>query len=118
MRLLTIALLGLAFAACGGDDSGGAPATAGACASDAVTIHMKDIKFDPAKTTAKAGDTVCWVNDDTVDHDAVANSGADFKSELFGKGETFTATLDKPGTVKYECTIHPGMTGEIEVSGS
>ena len=45
----------------------------------------------------------------------MANSGAAFKSELFGKGQTFTTTVDKPGTVKYECTIHPGMTGEIDV---
>ncbi len=117
MRLLIIGVLGLAFAACGGDDTA-QPAATSACASDAVTIHMKDIKFAPDKATAKTGQTICWVNDDTVDHDAVANSGASFKSELFGKGQTFTTTVDQPGTVKYECTIHPGMTGEIEVSGS
>jgi plastocyanin len=116
MRFVLIAALALALAACGGgSDSGGEGASTGACPSDAVTIHMKDIKFAPETTTAKAGQTVCWVNDDTVDHDAVAKSGADFKSELFGNGKTFSATLDKPGTVEYECTVHPGMTGEIDV---
>ena len=115
MRLLILVLLALALAACGGGDDDTQPAASGACPSDAVTIHMKDIKFDPETATAKAGQTVCWVNDDSVDHDAVADSGATFKSELFGKDQTFTTKVDQPGTVKYECTIHPGMTGEITV---
>jgi plastocyanin len=119
VRIALIIVIGLTLAACGGDDSGGKQAaSSGSCPSGAVTIHMKDIKFDPETTSAKAGDTVCWVNDDSVDHDAVADSGASFKSELFGKGQTFTTKVDKAGTVKYECTIHPGMTGEIDVSGS
>ena len=113
---LLIAALALAAAACGGDDGGGGgAASTGSCPGDAVTITMKDIKFDPDTATATVGQTICWVNEDTVEHNAVANSGADFKSELFAKGKTFTAKVDKPGTVKYECTIHPGMTGEITV---
>jgi plastocyanin len=118
MRLLPLAALGLAlaFAACG-SDSGGQAASSGACPSGAVTIHMKDTKFDPKTASAKAGDTVCWVNDDPFDHNAVANSEASFNSALFGNGKTFTAKLDTAGTVKYECTVHPGMTGEIDVAG-
>jgi plastocyanin len=123
MRIVVIIVLGVAFAACGGDDSdsgggsgsSGASASSGNCPSGAVTIHMKDIKFNPGTASAKVGQTICWVNDDSVDHDAVADSGADFKSDLFGKGKTFTAKADKAGTIKYECTIHPGMTGEITV---
>jgi plastocyanin len=118
MRVLIVAalVLGLGLAACGGSDSGRESTSSGGCPSDAVTIHMKDIKFDPETANAKAGQTVCWVNDDSVDHDAVADSGASFKSELFGNGQTFTTKLEKAGTVKYECTVHPGMTGEIKVS--
>jgi plastocyanin len=116
MRTLLILALALGLAACGGGDGGGdQAASTSACPSDAVTIKMAQIKFDPAKATAKVGQTVCWVNEDTVDHNAVANSGADFKSELFGNGKTFSAKLEQAGTVKYECTIHPGMTGEIDV---
>jgi len=120
MRLLAALIVVAALAGCGGDDGGGgasAAASSDKCASDAVVIKMANIKFDPAKATAKPGQAVCWENEDTVDHDAVANSGASFKSDLFHKGQTFTTTVDKPGTVKYECTIHPGMTGEIEVAG-
>jgi plastocyanin len=116
---LLLTALALGIAACGEDDGGGGGGAAGAsssaCPSDGVTIVMKDIKFDPEKTTAGVGETVCWVNEDSVDHNAVANEGADFKSELFGKGKTFATSIDSPGTVKYECTIHPGMVGEITV---
>jgi plastocyanin len=114
--LLLLALLAAFAAACGDDDDGGQGASSAACPSDAVEIKMADIKFDPADATANAGQQVCWVNEDTIDHDVSAESGASFKSELFGKGQTFTASIDEPGTVKYVCTIHPGMTGTIEVS--
>jgi plastocyanin len=122
MRLaVLLAALALGLAACGGGDDdgggggGGAAASSGGCPSGAVQIKMVDIKFDPETATASVGQKICWTNEDSVDHDAVAESGADFKSELFGKGQTFTATVDKPGTVKYVCTVHPGMKGTITV---
>ena len=114
--LLLTAALTLAFAACGGGDDGGEGASSEACPAGSVTIRMVDIKFDPEDATAGVGQQICWVNEDSIDHNAVAESGATFESELFGKGKTFTATVDKPGTIEYVCTIHPGMTGTIEVS--
>lgn len=119
MRRLVIALLLLALlaAACGGDDGGGEQgASSEACPSGSLEIKMADIKFDPENATAGVGQEICWTNEDTIDHDAVAESGASFKSELFGKGQTFTTKVDTPGTVEYVCTIHPGMTGTIEVT--
>ena len=117
---LLVLLLALTAAACGGDDDGGGEdtgggATAGSCPEGAVVIDMVDIKFDPEDANAGVGQDVCWINEDEIDHNAVAESGADFESELFGKGETFTATVDEPGTVEYVCTIHPGMEGTITV---
>jgi plastocyanin len=116
-RLSLLLLLAVSFAACGGDDDGeeSGGASAGACPSGAVVIDMVDIKFDPEDASAGVGQDICWINEDEIDHNAVAESGADFESELFGKGETFTATVDSPGTVEYVCTIHPGMTGTITV---
>ena len=117
-RLLLPLLLAVLVAACGGDDDGGGGgASSEACPSGSVEIKMVEIKFDPEDATAEAGQEICWVNEDSIDHNAVAESGATFESELFGKGQTFTATVDEPGTVEYVCTIHPGMTGTIEVTG-
>ncbi len=114
--LISLALIAAFAAACGGDDDGGEQSSSSAaCPSGSVEIKMVDIKFDPADATASVGQEICWVNEDTVDHNAVAESGASFKSELFGKGETFTASVDSPGTVQYVCTIHPGMTGTLTV---
>jgi plastocyanin len=125
MRRLAIplTLLALLAAACGGDDDGGGGGGGGAeggtssaaCPSGSVEIKMVDIKFDPAEATAGVGQEICWINEDTVEHDAVAESDATFRSELFGKDETFTTTIDAPGTVDYVCTVHPGMTGKITV---
>jgi plastocyanin len=120
IRLLPalLAALALGLAACGSDDDegGDAPATASSCPDGAVVIAMRDIKFDPENAQATVGDTVCWPNEDEIQHNAVAESGADFESELYGKGETFSTELTEPGTVEYVCTIHPGMTGTIEVT--
>lgn len=113
--LLPLALLAALAAACGGDDDGGESASSEACPSGAVVIKMANIKFDPEDATADVGQQICWVNEDSIDHNAVAESGATFESELFGKGETFTTTVDEPGTVDYVCTIHPGMTGTLTV---
>ena len=112
-----LAALALALAACGGDEEAAeGPATASTCPEGAVVIAMRDIKFDPAEAQAKVGQEICWPNEDEIQHNAVAESGADFRSELYGKDETFTETVEQAGTVEYVCTIHPGMTGTIEVT--
>jgi plastocyanin len=117
MRRLTIPVLLLAIlmAACGGDDGGEAGGSSDSCPSGAVVIKMVDIKFDPEDATASAGQQVCWVNEDTIEHNAVAEEGGQFESDLFGKGKTFTTTIDSAGTIPYVCTVHPGMTGTLTV---
>jgi plastocyanin len=113
---IALLALPLALAACGGSSSGSEQAASTApCAKGAVVIHMADIKFAPGKAAAKVGQTVCWVNDDTAQHDAVADD-KQFHSALFAKGHTFSWKASGSGTVSYECSVHPGMTGEIDVS--
>ena len=111
-------VLPLAVAACGSSSSSGGGAgggtTASSCPKGAVVVHMRNIKFDPSTTSAKVGDQVCWTNDDDVQHDAQANDGQ-FKSQLFGQGQTFTTKLTKAGSIAYVCSVHPGMTGTLNV---
>ena len=118
MRRLAIPVLVFALfaAACGGDGGGGEQgASSEACPSGAVVIEMVDIKFDPEEATAAVGQEICWVNEETIEHNAVDEQGGTFKSELFGKGKTFTTTIDEPGTIDYVCTVHPGMTGKLTI---
>ena len=117
--------LGLVVAGCGGDDdddSGSAdtqeqtaPAPEAEGGGGATEVSMVGIKFDPAKVTVKAGDTVTWVNNDTVGHDV---TGDDFKSGEPGamqNGDTFEQSFDTAGTFDYVCTVHPGMEGTVTV---
>ena len=39
---------------------------------------MVDIKFDPEDATADAGQEICWVNEDTIEHNAVDEQGGAF----------------------------------------
>jgi plastocyanin len=114
--------LALVVAGCGGgDDNGGGGSTATSSASSSsgggVQIKMQNIQFSPKATTVKVGQKVTWTNDDSTDHNVTADSGADFKSKDFGNGATFSFTADKAGTINYVCTIHPGMTGTLTVTG-
>jgi plastocyanin len=114
--------LALAVSACGGGGGGGSTSTSSTSSSSSaggggVQIKMQNIAFSPKATTVKVGEKVTWTNADTVDHNVTANSGADFKSKDFGNGGTFSFTPAKAGTIKYVCTIHPGMTGTLTVTG-
>ena len=121
--LALCAVVALATAGCGGSNSGStssgssSSASTGAASSSGggVTIKMQNIAFDPKAVTVKVGQKITWTNDDSTDHNVTADSGADFKSDNFGKDGTFEFTPDKAGTIKYECTIHPGMTATLTV---
>ncbi len=84
-------------------------------AGGAVAIGMKDIRFVPDEATVKVGQQVTWTNNEAVPHNVVADEGADFESDTFGEGGTFSHTPDRAGTITYVCTIHPGMDGTLTV---
>jgi plastocyanin len=124
MRRILLALcavVALAAAGCGssndnsGSSSSSTPAASSSSSGGGVAIKMQNIAFDSKDVTVKVGQKVTWTNDDSTDHNVTADSGADFKSKDFGNGATFDFTPDKAGTIKYECTLHPGMTATITV---
>ena len=85
-----------------------------ASAGDRVT--MKDVAFTPRNLVVKAGRTVTWSNQDRVPHDVVATSGASFHSSNMLGDATFTWRAERPGTVRYVCSLHQGMDGTITVT--
>jgi plastocyanin len=101
--LLTFGLL----AGCGGS-------TTTSTAGSAVQVIMANRSYSPQQVNVRVGDTVTWVNQDSPQHDVVADNG-EFKSNLFDKGGTFSFTFTKAGTYPYHCSIHPGMVGTVVV---
>jgi plastocyanin len=113
-----LALVVLVFAtlSCGGGTSSGSESstTASSSAGGGAQVVMKDIAFDPQTITINAGESVTWMNEDSVSHTVVADNG-EFESGQLGQGETFSFTFASAGTYPYTCTIHPGMKGTIVV---
>ncbi|MFL5781992.1 MAG: plastocyanin/azurin family copper-binding protein [Thermoleophilaceae bacterium] len=119
IRLGTTAATCLCVAAvasgCGssGSDSGGGSSSGSG--SGPPSIGMKDLRFHPASLSVKVGQKVTWKNEDTVDHNVTAKSGAKFMSQAFGGGGSYSYTPRSAGTIKYVCTLHPGMDGTVVV---
>lgn len=113
-RLLPALAFLVLLAGCGSSDSDGGGDTAAALAPG-KPIEMQSLRFKPENVQVPVGQEITWHNDESVPHDVKAESGASFSSETFGKDGTYSWTPDKAGTVKYVCTLHPGMDGEIEV---
>ena len=127
--LALCAIVALAAAGCGSSNKSStssgsstpaaSSSTAAASSSSSgggVAIKMQNIAFDPKDVTVKVGQKVTWTNDDSVDHNVTSQSGESIKSDNFGKGATFSFTPTKAGTIKYVCTIHPGMTATLTVT--
>jgi plastocyanin len=77
-------------------------------------VVMKNVAFNPAGVTVPVGATVTWENQDSVNHNVIADDGS-FKSPDLGSGETFSFTFKKAGTYTYTCHIHPNMKGTVVV---
>lgn len=80
-----------------------------------VKIDIANFEFDPKAITARAGSKVAWTNQDSAAHTATATSGGAFDTGTLAQGKTGSATLSKPGTYAYMCTIHPFMKATLTV---
>ncbi len=80
-------------------------------------VSLNRMAFFPNALTVKVGTAVKWTNSlvDKIDHTISANDNS-FSSAVLKPGESFTATLTKPGTYLYFCGIHPDqMRARVEV---
>jgi plastocyanin len=112
-RLGSVALVGslaLVLGACGVGDASTADTTG---RPDGPTVTIEDMAFEPETLTVDAGETVTWIwKDGAIGHDV---AGDDFESEVMSEG-TFSHRFDEPSSYDYVCTLHPNMTGTIEVT--
>jgi plastocyanin len=117
----------LALAACGGSSTaggggtscnptggtiGGSGATVVKVVSDPNTVG----KFDPTPVSVTAGQSVEWdFSDSSAPHTVTADDGS-FDSCSQNSGTKFVVTFSKAGDVKYHCTLHSQMLGDVKVS--
>ena len=113
MRKLLLAAVPLiaVLAGCGGDDDDDDD---DAISSDPGVVIVDDNTFEPKSITVGVGDTVTWQFEGGSAHNV---SGEDFESELMKEG-TFEHAFVEAGAYDYVCTVHPGMSGTVEVSDS
>lgn len=80
----------------------------------AAEVAIKDFNFVPKPIKVKAGTKVTWTNQDEEPHKIAADDET-FVSPALDTDEKYTHQFTTPGTYKYYCTVHPKMTGTIEV---
>lgn len=71
--------------------------------------------YSPNPIEAKVGETVTWVNNDSVIHTVTSTDGT-FDSGILQRGQSFSYTFDKEGEYSYFCTLHPNMAGKLIVT--
>ena len=87
-----------------------------ATAATSETIAISRSGFTPKTTTLAFGSRVTWRNDDTADHQVVANDGS-FASPVLTHGKTYTFTFMRAGTFQYHDALHPSLKATITIKG-
>ncbi len=77
-----------------------------------VSIEFSD--YRPSQLDVLPGETVSWTNVSQRTHTVTSDTGL-FDSGNVDGGGHFAFRFDTPGEYRYHCTIHPSITGEIDV---
>jgi plastocyanin len=88
------------------------PAPAGA---DNRSVQIVDTAYDPPQVSVLIGDTVGWRNSSFINQHTVTSGTFDSGPIVPGGG--FFHDFTTPGAYAYACTIHPIMSGEVDVYG-
>lgn len=88
-----------------------APANA-AAATQSVTAGFD--AFTPSQVDALPGETIAWTNASPRVHSVTSDAGL-FGAEELLPDAVFSQRFDAVGSFAYHCTIHPGMTGAVDV---
>ena len=102
--LLAFGVLGLAL-------------TGSARSAPAPTEHvitMANMSYGTIPTDVKVGDTILWVNRDTVLHTATARDKS-FDLRI-SQGHSARMTVQKAGSIPFYCIFHSTMRGTLKVA--
>ena len=81
------------------------------------TVSLKGTTFQPPTVNAKVGDTLKFINDDSVDHEMfVPTKGFGVDLGMQKPPTVSELKLAKQGSFEVECVIHPHMVLKVNVS--
>lgn len=102
----------LILLACSGDDGPSEPTNGDADA----TVGVQNNLFNPSAVTVPVNGTVAWQwNSGGVAHN-VTFADPSIPSSGDRTSGTFERAFSAAGSFAYQCTIHPGMTGTVNVT--
>src|SRR5436190_787629 len=78
-----------------------------------ANISIVNFAFSPSTANIGLNDTVTWTWVGSP-HTTTSDTGL-WDSGVFGAGHTFSRTFTSAGTFPFHCTVHPFMTGSINV---
>lgn len=85
-----------------------------AATQESVQVTVRGFAYLPANLIVARGTQVVWTNKDDTPHTVTATDRG-FHSPPLDTGDTFAHTFDRSGRYQYVCTLHPQMTGTVEV---
>jgi plastocyanin len=117
MHLRIVLAVALLAAACGGSDS--TTSVTPPVTNKTVDVYTLSSAFSPTSVTLNAGDTVRFnivpaSNGEGHDVTFDANTGAPANIKVT-LSAIVTRVFNTRGTFKYNCFVHPGMSGEVVV---
>ena len=78
------------------------------------TVSVRNMQFTPARLSTPLGTTVTWSFGDPMSHTTTSTQGF-WDSGPKGSGSTYARTFGASGSYPYRCSIHPSMTGVVNV---
>jgi len=78
------------------------------------TVVMARMRYGEIPADLKVGDSIVWVNRDSVPHTVTArNRSFDIR---IAAGKKARMILTKAGTIPIYCILHPAMSGKLTVT--
>lgn len=118
--IASVLLISSALVACGGGNptENPPPGNGGGGGSTPVAttaVSIQGSAFVPSAIRVAPGAVVTWTNADNIDHNVsfASTTVADIPS--WSSGPRTTTMPAAAGTYQYNCTIHAGMAGSVQV---
>jgi plastocyanin len=118
--LLALPFVFAALLACGGSDStgpgspGGTNTGGGPVAT--TSVDLSGNRFSPAAIKVAPSANVNWTNSDGYAHNVTFTGASGIGTTgNFSSGTMSLQMPATPGTYSYQCTLHAGMSGTVQV---